>query len=497
MRRPPGRGQRPPFRPQPRRFQPSTRPRVPPSRSKQAGRVAVDDDNDYADNDDDDDDNSAREMGQSGRERARAARDAAPLPPMPHAFDASDDALFESGSVAVEHSRSAKAGAVAVNSPAAILQPPVTGLQPAFPIVTDTVTDVIASPATHPRLLSSVCSAIDEGLQCMKWTAHLNRMQCIAPILSPDEAVIAYDSPALDPMGDFCVPCHGPGHRRTSIRIASSSPDVDPQIGVSSSSWSPDETIRFYDHDAATIQIHWRSYRKRTHHIRLMCTGLMHSNMSRLRRAFNTLRLNDLEDLAQHTMRHIAMERAFAALRKRALVNSQKALRDARIHAAALTIQNSALRMLRRTCALLPDDKQEQLCACTHAKSAGRQCVCNNLGPDGLSQVCREKSQWGCNCPCQECHPCDNSDGAPTESGDPQCPICPLCPGPCTRCTFRQSLGGAAPVALEEPLPPGAVGWCACTHCDLPVFPDDFDGKCDYCFVPNCPAACDCDCVCT
>ena len=53
-----------------------------------------------------------------------------------------------------------------------------------------------------------------------------------------------------------------------------------------------------------------------------------------------------------------------------------------------------------------PPDK-DPTCGCTHARAAGRRCVCDVLGPDGLAQVCREQSQWGCNCPCPGCHPCD------------------------------------------------------------------------------------------
>ena len=48
----------------------------------------------------------------------------------------------------------------------------------------------------------------------------------------------------------------------------------------------------------------------------------------------------------------------------------------------------------------------------------------------------------------------------------------------------------------ETALPEGAVGWCACSFCDLPIYPDNPDGYCDFCWKPSCMHACQCVCEC-
>ena len=47
----------------------------------------------------------------------------------------------------------------------------------------------------------------------------------------------------------------------------------------------------------------------------------------------------------------------------------------------------------------------------------------------------------------------------------------------------------------EPPLPEGAVGWCYCTFCPLPVYPGEGD-YCDLCWPVGCGCGCDCQCLC-
>ena len=48
-----------------------------------------------------------------------------------------------------------------------------------------------------------------------------------------------------------------------------------------------------------------------------------------------------------------------------------------------------------------------------------------------------------------------------------------------------------------RPLPPGAIGWCACTyHCPQPVYPGD-GPYCDHCGPVDCTSGCRCHCQCT
>ena len=49
-------------------------------------------------------------------------------------------------------------------------------------------------------------------------------------------------------------------------------------------------------------------------------------------------------------------------------------------------------------------------------------------------------------------------------------------------------------VAERDPLPEGAVGWCACAFCPLPVYPGD-GTFCDFCWpVDDCECGCACQC---
>jgi hypothetical protein len=47
----------------------------------------------------------------------------------------------------------------------------------------------------------------------------------------------------------------------------------------------------------------------------------------------------------------------------------------------------------------------------------------------------------------------------------------------------------------EPPLPEGAVGWCACTFCSLPIYPGD-GAFCDICWPVECGCGCMCRCLC-
>ena len=48
--------------------------------------------------------------------------------------------------------------------------------------------------------------------------------------------------------------------------------------------------------------------------------------------------------------------------------------------------------------------------------------------------------------------------------------------------------------AERDPLPEGAVGWCACAFCPLPVYPGD-GTFCDFCWpVDDCECGCACQC---
>jgi len=47
----------------------------------------------------------------------------------------------------------------------------------------------------------------------------------------------------------------------------------------------------------------------------------------------------------------------------------------------------------------------------------------------------------------------------------------------------------------EPPLPEGAVGWCACTFCSLPIYPGD-GAFCDICWPVECGCGCMCQCLC-
>jgi hypothetical protein len=47
----------------------------------------------------------------------------------------------------------------------------------------------------------------------------------------------------------------------------------------------------------------------------------------------------------------------------------------------------------------------------------------------------------------------------------------------------------------DPPLPEGAVGWCACTFCPLPVYPGE-GAYCDLCWPVGCGCGCDCQCLC-
>ena len=48
--------------------------------------------------------------------------------------------------------------------------------------------------------------------------------------------------------------------------------------------------------------------------------------------------------------------------------------------------------------------------------------------------------------------------------------------------------------AEHDPLPEGAVGWCACAFCPLPVYPGD-GTFCDFCWpVDDCDWGCACQC---
>ena len=47
----------------------------------------------------------------------------------------------------------------------------------------------------------------------------------------------------------------------------------------------------------------------------------------------------------------------------------------------------------------------------------------------------------------------------------------------------------------SPPLPEGAVGWCQCTFCPLPVYPGE-GLYCDLCWPVDCGCVCDCQCLC-
>ena len=47
----------------------------------------------------------------------------------------------------------------------------------------------------------------------------------------------------------------------------------------------------------------------------------------------------------------------------------------------------------------------------------------------------------------------------------------------------------------SPPLPEGAVGWCHCTFCPLPVYPGE-GLYCDLCWPVDCGCVCDCQCLC-
>ena len=47
----------------------------------------------------------------------------------------------------------------------------------------------------------------------------------------------------------------------------------------------------------------------------------------------------------------------------------------------------------------------------------------------------------------------------------------------------------------DPPLPEGAVGWCACTFCSLPIYPGE-GAFCDICWPVECGCGCMCQCLC-
>ena len=56
--------------------------------------------------------------------------------------------------------------------------------------------------------------------------------------------------------------------------------------------------------------------------------------------------------------------------------------------------------------------------------------------------------------------------------------------------------GAAPPVSIDPPpLPEGAVGWCACPPCPLPVYPGE-GHFCDLCWPVACGCSCACQCHC-
>jgi hypothetical protein len=46
---------------------------------------------------------------------------------------------------------------------------------------------------------------------------------------------------------------------------------------------------------------------------------------------------------------------------------------------------------------------------------------------------------------------------------------------------------------VDPPLPEGAVGWCACPACPIPVYPED-NNYCDMCWPVECGCVCTCRC---